>query len=367
MTEQDTDVDPGPPHPDVATPADAQEVPTSAVLKPLGPVARRIVTIAISILIPAAIAYFVWDNWDTFAEGPWNVRPHLLAIAGVFYLVSEGLPPLAWESLMRSAGSPPPNRRAVYFVWFAVEPLKYLPIPAGPIMGRYALAHRVGLDPVPAVITLAYEYAITLVVTVSIALPGFIWLAVVVEPGYRWAVILVAGVLALFAYGMLREGGLSRTIGDMFNKREAFEGRVKIGRKALYFPAVIALISFLIRIVAAGLVLAALTPASVWRAPIYGLVFTAGAMMPFSRFGTREAAIVVGLRAIGFEAGPALLAALVTRAYGLVTSLLLLAVSAIVGGGRKVAETIDSDRVEEVDGADGMTPAVAPTSSQTEL
>lgn len=336
-----------PMHPDTAAPADASELPTSAVLKPLSSRTRKIVNIAIAILVPAAIAWFAYDNWDTFMEGPWDVRPWLLVVAGVLYLLSEGLPPLAWASLMRSAGSPAPNMRSVYFVWFAVEPLKYLPIPAGPIMGRYVLAHRVGLDPVPAVITLAYEYAITMVVTVTIAFPGFIWLAVFVEPGYRWAVILVGFILLLFGYAMLREGGLSRTVGDMFNKREHFEDKVKIPRRDLRYPAVIALVGFLIRICAAGTVLVALTPTDPWLAPLYGLVFTAGAMMPFSRFGTREAAIVVGLRALGFESGPALLSALVTRAFGLVASLILLAASAIVGGGRKAEHQLGGPGFDE--------------------
>lgn len=337
MSDLDPEVEDQLRHPDSSAPADANEVPTTAVLKPLSSRSRKIVNIVIAVLIPAAIAWFVWDNWDTFVEGPWNLRPHLLVLAGLLYLVSEGLPPLGWNSLMHAAGSPPPNLRSVYFVWFAVEPLKYLPIPVGPIMGRYALAYRVGLDPVPAVVTLAYDFVITLGVTISIAFPGFVWLAVIVEPGYRWAVILVIGLIALFAFATLREGGLSRTIGDMFGRRDAFEGQVKLERSALRPPAIIALVAFLVRIVAAGLVLVSLTPANPLYAPLYGLVFTAGAMMPFSRFGTREAAIVVGLRAIGFASGPALLAALVSRGLGLVTSLIWLAISAIVGGGRKAS------------------------------
>lgn len=337
MSEPPPAVDDNVPESDSGSPADANEVPTTAVLKPLSSRARKIVNIVIAVLVPGAIAYFAWDNWDTFVAGPWDVRPQLFALAGVLYMVSEGLPPLGWNSLMRSAGSPPPNLRSLYFVWFAVEPLKYLPIPVGPFVGRYALAYRVGLNPVPAIVTLAYEFVITLGVTVGIALPGFIWLAVIVEPGYRWAVLVVLGFMLLFAFATLREGGLSRTIGDMFGNRAAFEGQVSLERRALITPAVIALVAFLVRITAAGLVIVALTPANPFLAPLYGLVFTAGAMMPFGRFGTREVAITVGLRALDFDAGPALLAALVSRAYGLLTSLIWLGISAAVGGGRKVS------------------------------
>ncbi len=323
-------------------PADADEAGTSALLEPLSPKVKRIIYLLLTVLIPGAIAYFVYANWDTFSTGPWEIRPHILAVAGILYLVSEGLPPLAWASLMRSAGSPAPNLRSVCFVWFAVEPLKYLPIPAGPIMGRYALAHRVGLDPVPAIVTLAYEWAITFVITITIAFPGFIWLAFFVEPGYRWAIILILAIIALIGFSMLRPGGLSRTIGEMVGNRNAFEGKVKIDRRAIITPAIVVFVAFAIRICAAGFVLVALTPADPVRAPLYGLVFVAGATMPFSRFGTREAAIVVGLRALDFASGPAALAALLSRAFGLVTALLLLGVTAAIGGGRKVDNSVYS-------------------------
>lgn len=305
---------------------------------------RRIAQWSMAILVFGGLAWFAYTNWDEFNAAEWDFDALALGIALILYLLSELMRPFAWHRLMSSAGTRAPIPQTL-FVWFSVEPTQYLPIPVGPFIGRYVLADRVGLAPSVAIVTLAYEWTMLMLLPVAIAYPALIWIAFALAPEYRWASFLVAGIMILFAWSLLRRGGLSRTISDMLGGLDPRDegraadirseiSRVHLPRKALTWPAVITLVSFLVRVTAAGVLLGSLTPIPWWQTPFYGLVFAAGASMPFGRFGTREAFIIAGLRALDVGAGPAAVAAIASRLIGLLVSVLLLGVSVVLGGAK---------------------------------
>lgn len=305
---------------------------------------RRIAQWSIAILVFGGLAWFAYTNWDEFNAAEWDFDALALGIALILYLLSELLRPFAWHRLMSSAGTRAPIPQTL-FVWFSVEPTQYLPIPVGPFIGRYVLADRVGLAPSVAIVTLAYEWTMLMLLPVAIAYPALIWIAFALAPEYRWASFLVAGIMILFAWSLLRRGGLSRTLSDMLGGLDPRDegraadirseiSRVHLPRKALTWPAVITLVSFLVRVTAAGVLLGSLTPIPWWQTSFYGLVFAAGASMPFGRFGTREAFIIAGLRALDVGAGPAAVAAIASRLIGLLVSVLLLGVSVVLGGAK---------------------------------
>ena len=333
MPDDPAPADAGTPGSDRET-ADDDARPTLATWSP-SPRTRRVISAVLALAVLGALAYFVSSNWDDLRRGPWDVRWGFFLAALVLYVVSEGLPPLAWRSLMHAVGTDPPLP-GTYFVWFAVEPLKYLPIPVGPVRGRFALADRVGLPPVPAVVTLAYEFVLSMALPFVVAFPALCWLGFAVDNRYRWAVLVVAAFAALGLYVTLRPGGLGRLIADSLGEAGPDAAGISVPRSALKGPAAVTMGAFLVRICAAGTLLASLTPTSAVRIPLLGIVFAAGAAVPFGRFGTREAAIIVGLRALGIAAGPATLAAISSRAIGLAASVLWLGVAAATGGGRRV-------------------------------
>lgn len=305
------------------------------ILKPPGQRTQRILNVVLAVAVPATIVWFVVANWDQIVAGPWEVSPGYLVLAGVLLLVAEGIAPFAWEWLMLAAGADAP-RKQVWFVWFAVEPLKYLPVPIGPVVGRYALAGRVGLEPFTAVVTIAYDFVIASGVGFVITFPGLIWLAFAVNPTYRWAVLIVALIMLAMAWATLRKGGLSRLIADAIGHERSDDNfGVDIPRRALRGPALITLVMLAVRITANGCILAALTPLPTMYIPLYGLVFAIAQLVPLARFGAREGAIVIGLGALGVAEGPALLAGLVSRLMGLGASLVWLGISVLVGGGRR--------------------------------
>lgn len=328
--------------PDDPASAEADTLPTDDDARPRlatwspTPRARRIISAVVALAVLGALAYFVRTNWDELRRGPWDVHWGFFAVALVLYVVSEGLPPLAWRSLMHSVGTDAPLP-GTYFVWFAVEPLRYLPIPVGPVLGRFALADRVGLPPVPAVVTLAYEFVLSMALPITVAFPALCWLGFVVDDRYRWAVLVVAGFTALGLYLTLRPGGLGRLIADSLGEAGPDAAGISVPRAALKVPSAVTMGAFLVRICAAGTLVASLTPTPVVRIPLLGVVFAAGAAVPLGRFGTREAAIIVGLRALGVATGPATLAAISSRAIGLAASVLWLGIAAAAGGGRRVA------------------------------
>ncbi|MCC7076199.1 MAG: flippase-like domain-containing protein [Acidimicrobiia bacterium] len=306
---------------------------------------QRVAQWFIAALVIGGLTWFVASNWDDFVHADWEIDLTAFSIALVLYLLSEGMRPFAWRQLMHSAGTRAPVPQTL-FVWFSVEPTQYLPIPVGPFIGRFVLADRVGLSPAVAIVTLAYEWTMLILLPVVVAYPALIWIAIKVAPEYRWSVYVVAAFLLLFGWSMLRRGGISRTISDMmrgFDARD--EGRmaearaemqgVAIPRRALIAPAVVTFVSFLVRVTAAGVLLGSLTPIPWWQTPFYGLVFAAGATMPFGRFGTREAFIIAGLSALGVGTGPATVAAITSRALGLLASLLLLGLSVLLGGAKR--------------------------------
>lgn len=310
-------------------------------LRPPAANVQRILNLVFAIAVPATIVWFVAANWAQIVAGPWDVSPGYLVLAGALLLVAEGIAPISWEWLMRAAGVPAP-RRQLWFVWFAVEPLKYLPVPIGPLVGRYALAGRVGLEPFAAVVTIAYDFVIASGVGFVITFPGLIWLALSVNPGYRWAVVVVALVMLAMAWATLRRGGLGRLIADAIgHDREGALG-VDIPRRALRGPALMTVVMLVVRVCANGCVLAALTPIPTLYIPLYGLVFAIAQLVPFARFGAREGAIVIGLGALGVAEGPALLAGLASRLLGLAACVTWLGISFVVGGARRVSAAPDS-------------------------
>lgn len=295
---------------------------------------QRVLNVVLAIAVPATIAWFVVANWDQIVAGPWDVSPGYLVLAGLLLLVAEGIAPFSWEWLMVAAGAPAPKRQ-VWFVWFAVEPLKYLPVPIGPIVGRYALAGRVGLEPFTAVVTIAYDFVLASGIGFVVTFPGLIWLALAVNPAYRWAVVIVAVVMLAMAWATLRKGGLSRLIAEAIGREHSDALGVDISRRALRGPALITVAMLVTRICANGCILAALTPVPTVYIPLYGLVFAVAQLVPFARFGAREGAIVIGLGALGIAEGPALLAGLVSRLMGLAACVAWLGVSLLIGGARK--------------------------------
>lgn len=322
---READADPGP-EPDAP----------AAILRPPGRRTQRILNLVLAVAVPATIAWFVVANWDQIVAGPWEVSPGYLVAAGILLLVAEGIAPFAWEWLMLAAGTAAPKKQ-IWFVWFAVEPLKYLPVPIGPVVGRYALAGRVGLEPFTAVVTIAYDFVIASGVGFVITFPGLIWLAFSVNPSYRWAVLIVALVMLAMAWATLRNGGLSRLIADAIGHERGEDAfGVDIPRRALRGPALITLVMLAVRITANGCILAALTPLPTVYIPLYGLVFAIAQLVPLARFGAREGAIVIGLGALGVAEGPALLAGLVSRLLGLGASLLWLGAAVLIGGARPV-------------------------------
>lgn len=317
---------------------------------------RRIAQWSIAILVFGGLGWFAYTNWDDFNSAEWDFDVVALGISLVLYLLSELMRPFAWHRLMSSTGTNAPIPQTL-FVWFSVEPTQYLPIPVGPFIGRYVLADRVGLAPSVAIVTLAYEWTMLMLLPVVIAYPALIWIAFALAPEYRWASFLVAGIMVLFAWSLLRRGGLSRTISDMLGGLYPRDegraagirseiSRVHLPRRALLGPAAITLVSFLIRITAAGVLLGSLTPIPWWQTPFYGLVFAAGASMPFGRFGTREAFIIAGLRALDVGAGPAAVAAIASRVIGLLVSVLILGVSVVLGGAKAASVPARAERAE---------------------
>ena len=319
------------PSPDAAvTPQRADElfaVPTGV---------RRGLQAVFAVAVPAVVVWFVWANWDDFTTADWTFRWQFLTFSLVCYLVSEILRPLAWFQLMRATGTRP-RLRSVAFVWFAVEPTYYLPLPIGPFLGRYTLADRVGLSPVAAVVTIAYEFSIGLTVAMTVAFPALVWLAFTQVEQYRWAVWVLAAIVGLFSFAMLRRGGIARTLGEMLGpERAPLAEQVTIARRDLVAPVAVTVAAVVVRTLAAGALFASLTDVPATQVPIIGLIFVAGAAVPFGRFGTREGFIIAVLTALGAATAPAALAAIATRAVGLGMSLLLLGVTVLVGGGRRV-------------------------------
>ncbi|MBX7159162.1 MAG: flippase-like domain-containing protein [Acidimicrobiia bacterium] len=321
---------------------DTDAPPDAPVLRPVSRRTQRVLNAVLAVAVPATIAWFVVANWDQIVAGPWDVSPGYLVLAGALLLVAEGIAPISWEWLMLAAGADAP-RRQVWFVWFAVEPLKYLPVPIGPIIGRYALAGRVGLEPFTAAVTIAYDFVIASGIGFVITFPGLIWLAFVVNPAYRWAVFLVAAVMLAMAWATLRQGGLSRIIADSIGHKHTDALGVDIPRRALRGPAGITVVMLVVRICANGCILAALTPVPTASIPLYGLVFAIAQLVPLARFGAREGAIVIGLGALGIADGPALLAGLVSRLMGLAACVTWLGISVLIGGARRAGDGTGGD------------------------
>lgn len=305
---------------------------------------QRVLNVFLAVAVPVTITWFVVANWDQIVAGPWDVSPGYLVVAGLLLLVAEGIAPFPWEWLMLAADAPAPKRQ-VWFVWFAVEPLKYLPVPIGPIVGRYALAGRVGLEPFTAVVTIAYDFVIASGIGFVVTFPGLIWLALSVNPGYRWAVVIAAVVMLAMAWATLRKGGLSRLIAESLGHEHSDAFGVDIPRRALRGPALVTVAMLVTRILANGCILAALTPVPTVYIPLYGLVFAIAQLVPFARFGAREGAIVIGLGALGIAEGPALLAGLVSRLMGLAACVAWLGVSFLIGGARRAE--VDDDAPAE--------------------
>lgn len=331
--------------------ADAAPEP---ILRPPSRTVQRVVNAALAVAVPATIVWFVVANWDQIVAGPWEVSPGYLVLAGLLLLVAEGIAPISWEWLMKAARSPAP-RRQLWFVWFAVEPLKYLPIPIGPVVGRYALAGRVGLEPFTAVVTIAYDFVIASGVGFVITFPGLIWLALSVNPAYRWAVVVVAVVMFAMLWATLRRGGLSRLIADAIGHHHDDALGIVVPRRALRGPALVTLVMLVVRVCANGCILAALTPVSVVYIPLYGLVFAIAQLVPFARFGAREGAIVVGLGAVGIAEGPALLAGLVSRLMGLAACVAWLGLSFLIGGHRRATADPAAGLAPDAAGLEGST------------
>jgi hypothetical protein len=297
---------------------------------------RRTLQVVFVVAVPAVVVWFVWANWDEFTTADWTFRRNFLAFSLFCYLVSELLRPLAWYQLMRATGTQP-RLRSVAFVWFAVEPTYYLPLPIGPFLGRYTLADRVGLSPVAAVVTIAYEFSIGLTVAMTVAFPVLVWLAFTQVQQYQWAVWVLAAIVGLFSFAMLRRGGIARTLGEMLGpERAPLAEKVAITRRDLVSPVIVTVLAVAVRTLAAGALFASLTDIPAAQVPVIGLIFVAGAAVPFGRFGTREGFIIAVLTALGAATAPAALAAVATRAVGLAMSLLLLGVTVIAGGGRRV-------------------------------
>lgn len=310
--------------------------PATAELFAIPPAVRRTLQVTFAIAVPVVVIWFVWANWDDFTTAQWTFRWQFLAFSLACYLVSELLRPLAWFQLMRATGTRP-RLLSVAFVWFAVEPTYYLPLPIGPFLGRYALADRAGLSPIAAVVTIAYEFSIGLTIAMAVAFPALVWLAFTQVQQYQWAVWVLAVIVGLFSFTMLRQGGIARTIGDMLGPdRAPMAEDVAIARRDLVTPVLVTLAAVVVRTFAAGALFASLTDIPAVQIPIIGLIFVAGAAVPFGRFGTREGFIIAVLTALGAATAPAALAAVATRAVGLAMSLLLLGVTVILGGGRRV-------------------------------
>ncbi|GEM_PF-2049223 len=307
--------------------------PPPALIRRMTTERTRFIQALLTFLVPLAIAWFVKSNWKDFQDSEWDFNPLILIVACAFYFVSEGLRPLGWHFLMHSAGQKPPLRNTL-FIWFAMEPLQYLPLPLGPFAGRYVLSERLGLSPSVALVTQIYVFALWFSLPQFFNLPALIWLAFETkEIWLRLGAIYLAFTIASFAYGTLREGGVSRTAEEAFGKSYTID-HVHIERQSLVGPGIIELSSYIVRITGAGILLSALTSLDWWLIPVYGLLFGAAANVPFGRFGTREAAITVALTVIGISEGPAALAAVSSRVIGLAASLLWLGIAFAMGGAK---------------------------------
>jgi len=196
--------------PEVVSPA----APTRAI--PVGGLrsrlrqARRVVQIAVIVLIAAGLTYTLWKMWPDIRAYPWRINGGYLLTGLALLLLRGPVICFAWRAILRQMGYPLPVATAIR-VYFYSGLAKYLPGSLWYAVGRVLLAEGVGVPKMVTSVSIALETALVTVAAIAV---GSGALAVTIGGSPWWLVPVLAGLLLFLAWPQpwfrLLNGGLAR-------------------------------------------------------------------------------------------------------------------------------------------------------------